>query len=483
MKKIFTLFAALAFVYTANAQIVINEILYNIPGTGELEEFIEIHNAGSSPVNMNNYTFTQGVTYTFPNISIPAGGYYIICEDSMAFYTSFGISTDGVWVGALSNGGEDITLRDGLGAFVDSVDYEPTAPWPLEAAGQGRSLQLCDPMTDNNNGANWGITNVANGYNTQSTTDSLYATPGTANVCQAAPPPPPVSYPLYTFDQVNDIDGSGVADSLGVTCELRGIAHCLDYRGGTGYDFPFANSNNSAGIRLFSFNDLNTYSFTAGDSLHVFGTVTQFNGLLQFDPDSIYLVSQGNNTASAITVTTVTETYENRYVAITGVHIVDTSAWTGTGSGFNVQVTDGSSDTTTVRIDNDNPYYSQPAPLGTFDIYGWGGQFDSSIPRTEGYQLLPCEMGIITSTEQVFETNSEINVYPNPAKNSINFNSSINNIVVEIFDITGKTLKTVNASNTITSIALNSFANGVYFYTITDSKGKTIATNKFIVAK
>ena len=52
----------------ANAQIVINEILYNIPSTGENEEFIELYNAGSTPVDMTNYTLQESaVVYTFGN--------------------------------------------------------------------------------------------------------------------------------------------------------------------------------------------------------------------------------------------------------------------------------------------------------------------------------------------------------------------------------------------------------------------------------
>jgi hypothetical protein len=42
-----------------------------------------------------------------------------------------------------------------------------------------------------------------------------------------------------------------------------------------------------------------------------------------------------------------------------------------------------------MRIDNEVDLYSQPVPVGMFDVVGIGGQFDGSVPRDEGYQILP----------------------------------------------------------------------------------------------
>ena len=166
MKKLFSTLSAILLVsFVAHSQVVINEILYNDPSSGtDVEEFIELHNAGATAVNLTNYTFTQGVTHTFAGGMIPAGGYYVIAVDSAAFHNAFGMAPDAEWNGGgLSNGGEDITIYDANGVFVDSVDYDDAAPWATSADGFGTSLQLCDPATDNNNGANWGTSNVATG--------------------------------------------------------------------------------------------------------------------------------------------------------------------------------------------------------------------------------------------------------------------------------------------------------------------------------
>jgi len=484
MKKLFsTLSAILLISFAAHSQIVINEILYNDPGSGtDIEEFIELHNIGATAVNLLDYTFTEGVNHTFTGGMIPAGGYFVIAVDSTAFHNAFGMAPDATWTsGGLSNGGEDITLYDNNGVFVDSVNYDDAAPWSTDADGLGASLQLCDPLTDNNDGANWGISNIGTGLSVTGV-DSLYATPGMVNSCVTVVPPPPPSYPLYTFDQINDVDTSGNADSLNVTCELRGIAHCIDLRGGTGLDFPFANSDNSAGIRVFTFSDVDAYSVTAGDSLHIWGTVTQFNGLLQFSPDSIAVISQGNATASPMMVTQLSEIVENRLVMFTGMSLVDTAEWTGTGSGFNVRITNGSVDTITLRVDNDVDLYSMPAPLGTFSISGWVTQFDPSAPRNEGYTLSTCGMNMLTNTTKVENNSTQVSIFPNPAASVLNIQSATEIETIIVHNTLGQAVLNINNVNTYTTqIATNNLENGVYIISILT--GNKVMTQQFQVVK
>ncbi|BDS13814.1 fibronectin type III domain-containing protein [Aureispira anguillae] len=205
------------------------------------------------------------------------------------------------------------------------------------------------------------------------------------NISDVVQCPPP---PYYHIDQINSVDTNGVADSLGVIARIRGVVHCIDFRAGTGLEFFLAEYNNT-GIKVFDFADVNGYAVTEGDSLEVWGTVSQFNGHLQFDPDSIVVVSSGNPLVMPTTVSQLSEATENKFVDFQNAWLVDPAQWTGSGSGFNVDVTNGT-DTILVRVDNATNLYAQPAPTGIFHISGWGGQFDSSNPHTEGYQLFPC---------------------------------------------------------------------------------------------
>ena len=211
---------------------------------------------------------------------------------------------------------------------------------------------------------------------------------------------PPPSIPVYDIGLVtDDADGDGVGDSLGVACELRGVVHGGDFNGGGAIQFTFI--DNTGGIGLFSGNDFG-YTVTEGDSVHVQGTISQFNGLTQINPDTVILVSQGNTLQTPVVVTDLGEDTESELARFNNATIIDPSQWTGSGSGFNVEITNGT-DTIELRIDDDVDLYSQPAPSGTFDVIGLGGQFDSSPPATEGYQLLPrYQQDIIPVTQPGF---------------------------------------------------------------------------------
>lgn len=476
--------------FSQTNQVIITEIMYNIPGATEDVEFVELYNPSAvNAVTLNDFTFRQGFFYPFPPASagaivVPPNGYFVIARDSAAFRSTFGVDADAIWTnggtGGLSNSGEDISLEDANGVLVDSVDYDDGAPWPTDADGQGRSLQLCNVMAANRNlGTEWGTTNTAAGANT--TGDSIYATPGMMNSCATVVPPAPVTYPLYTIDMVNDVDANGVADSLNVTCELRGVAYCIDMRGGSGLDFPFAVSDNSAGIRIFTFADVDNYSHTAGDSLHIWGEILQFNGLLQFRPDSIAVIAQGVAVPNPMMVTQLSEMTENRYVQLGTVSLVDTNEWTGTGSGFNVRVVNAGGDTLLVRIDNDVDLYSQPAPMGTFSIAGWGGQFDASNPYTEGYQVLPCGSPNFVNTAAV-ETPLALRVYPNPASNFLTVEAGAELETVIVTNALGQVVLSVNNINTnTTQINTNDLANGIY--TISIVSGERVSSQLFQVIK
>ena len=193
--------------------------------------------------------------------------------------------------------------------------------------------------------------------------------------------------PLYDIGLVtDDADGDGVGDSVGVGCELRGVVHGGDFNGGI--DLQFTIIDPTGGIGVFSDNVTFGYTVTEGDSLHVRGSLSQFNGLTQINPDTLILISQGNALQTPVVVTGLDESTESELVRFNDAYLIDPTQWTGSGSGFNVEVTNGT-DTIEVRIDNDVDLYSLPAPLDTFDVIGLGGQFDNSSPATEGYQLLP----------------------------------------------------------------------------------------------
>ncbi|MEO1385149.1 MAG: plastocyanin/azurin family copper-binding protein, partial [Bacteroidota bacterium] len=194
--------------------------------------------------------------------------------------------------------------------------------------------------------------------------------------------------PLYDIATVHTEDVGGVADSLGVECELRGVVYSIDFDGNNGYSFYMQDP--TGGINVFNFSDVSGYTVAIGDSIHATGEIDQFNGLTELFVDSIALISQNNFVALPEIVATPDESTEGKYIKVEKVWLTDTAEWLGTGGSFNVNVTNGV-DTFLLRVDGDTETADLPAPrfVDTLNVSGASAQFDNSAPRTEGYQIFP----------------------------------------------------------------------------------------------
>src|SRR6185436_19340958 len=193
------------FAWPSAAQLIINEIMYHPASHDPREEFIELHNIGSSTVNLTSWTLSGGVDFAFPtNTSIPAGGYLVIAGDRQTFTNRYPGVANVVgsfvvmrvsslpghnltnWLNTLGNTRNDIHLNNQLGERVDSVEYADEGDWAIrrhglldlnhrgwtwwaEHDGLGKSLELVNPAMPNEYGQNWAASFVDGG------------TPGAAN--------------------------------------------------------------------------------------------------------------------------------------------------------------------------------------------------------------------------------------------------------------------------------------------------------------
>jgi hypothetical protein len=101
----------------AAGDVIATEVNYNPPGASDLQEFIELQNIASYSVDLSNCHFDdngQGIAYTFPNGTILApGARILVIRDTTAFSAAYPTAAPvapGVFVGALDNSGEEITL-------------------------------------------------------------------------------------------------------------------------------------------------------------------------------------------------------------------------------------------------------------------------------------------------------------------------------------------------------------------------------------
>jgi plastocyanin len=183
MQRFLYLLTFLFFTLALQAQLVITEISYNPPESGnDSLEYIEIFNAGEQAIHLLKYKFTRGVDFTFPDINLAAYSYLVVCIKASAFQNVYGKTALQWTSGALNNNGERITIADSLNVEKADVTYSNQAPWPTAADGtngEGRSVEICGPSADPNNGANWKVSE--NNLNIVINNKTLYGTPGAAN--------------------------------------------------------------------------------------------------------------------------------------------------------------------------------------------------------------------------------------------------------------------------------------------------------------
>lgn len=284
--------------------------------------------------------------------------------------------------------------------------------------------------------------------------DAVGCDEATVNVtveCQA-------TYPPRNIGVVTTVDANGHPDSLGATVQLQGVVHGIDFQGGNSIQFSLIDP--TGGISLFSANNFG-YTVTEGDELIVRGEITEFNCLTQITPDTLWVVSTGNQLVTPETTTFLSEDLESELLRINNLTMVDPGQWLGNGASFNVDVTNGS-DTYLLRIDNDSELSSMPAPSGAFHAIGLGGQFNNQGNCLVGYQFFPryaADIILLNATEEDYLA-QKIQFYPNPASDWLFVKTDLKIEAVTLLNLLGQALS--RQENPGAEIDLSHLAAGVY---------------------
>lgn len=529
--------AALGMVGTVNVvaapSVIITEIMYNPPESGtDSLEYIELYNAGTETVEMEGYSFTQGVEYTFPPFTLQPGDFVVVAVDSAALENNFGVPAFQWTSGGLSNGGETITIADADGNPLNSVNYDDNPPWPTAADGGGSSIGLCDFTADNTLAENWSTSTNDTGIDING--NSLLGDPGATTNCAVATPM--ISFTTGAFgvdegdgtaqvrilvqnaegltisgelsldasatategedfdlggpafpqtfnftatdnldtvfldiniiddmdveedetivlnlgnpstgvtvgqpdqlrifinnndfdtnispvNEVDSIDVNGVATRQGDLVTVQGVVYGEDLRGGDGLLFTLIDENND-GIAIFNSGQNFGYEVQEGDEIIVTGEVSQFRGLMQIAADAIEFVDAGNTLFEPTVVTTLDESTESQLVTFNDLTFIDPTQFDGASAAFNVDVVSPAMDTFVIRFYFD-PTIDVPAGevLTGISLTGIGGQFDTSEPFLDGYQISPRYAEDVTfnftvSTEEPSWAQT-VELYPNPVR-------------------------------------------------------------------
>ncbi|NOR86146.1 MAG: PKD domain-containing protein, partial [Bacteroidales bacterium] len=300
--------------------LVITEIMYNPPEAGDDSlEYIEIYNNSDDVVNLTSYTFSFGVVYVFPDVDLGTGDYMVIAKDSMAMLETLGVTAYEWDDGSLSNGGELIKLSSPMGITIDSVPYSDVAPWPEEADGNGPSITICDPETENSVGDTWHAS--VNFLAENSANDPIYGSPGMA--------PAPVSN--FTADDLFPSVGGQVQFSELASCNAD--SYSWEFDGGT----PATSSDPdplityaSAGdfdVSLTVTNSTGSHTYTITEYIHVgVGTVEQALENISVSPNpsnGYYRIHNPNQEEITITIYSILGELIMERSAINGDETID----------------------------------------------------------------------------------------------------------------------------------------------------------------
>ena len=158
-----------AYPFDQNKQVhlVINEIHYN-PVNGEDYKFVEIVNAGSSSININNFKVDGDISCEFGDEQIAGGEIFIVAKNK-SIYEDKGYNVIQWQSGELQNSKGNLIIYDDKGNIIDFVNYDNKYWWPKEPDGLGPSLELQNTFLENMVSNNW-----RNSY-------SIGGTPGKSN--------------------------------------------------------------------------------------------------------------------------------------------------------------------------------------------------------------------------------------------------------------------------------------------------------------
>ena len=136
----------------------ITEIMYHPQPFDDIskpnEEYIELTNIGTEPINLNLVRFTNGIDFTFPSLDLAPGECNVVVQDRFAFETRYGadINIAGQYIGRLNNAGERITLEDAVGQTI--LDFRYNEGWRSLTDGEGFSLTIINPTNPDLNSWN-----------------------------------------------------------------------------------------------------------------------------------------------------------------------------------------------------------------------------------------------------------------------------------------------------------------------------------------
>ncbi len=141
--------------------IVINEINYKSSERLDTKDWIELYNNGAATIDLSGWLLVDsnidsGFVFPAGTTMIP-GSYLVICRDvkDLRAYHPNVKNSIGELPFKLSSDGDIVRLFDNNNVLVDAVNFGTSQPWPVDANGSGKTIELRNPLLDNSRPENW----------------------------------------------------------------------------------------------------------------------------------------------------------------------------------------------------------------------------------------------------------------------------------------------------------------------------------------
>ena len=194
---------------TTHRSIIINELAWGGTAASSEDEWIELYNPSSSPINITGWTLKSAsgpLDITLAG-TISAGGYFLLERGDN--FTVSDVGADQIYAGGssniLSDNGEVLTLRDGSTNFIDTANNENGGSWPRGSLSPNYgSMERIGTSTESDK--TW-ATNIGNPKNGEDANDGpIYGTPRKVNSTGVAAPTaiPPTAVPPVGRPVINE---------------------------------------------------------------------------------------------------------------------------------------------------------------------------------------------------------------------------------------------------------------------------------------
>ncbi len=420
-------------IFFAQAQsITISEINYKSDVSNDAGDWFEIHNFGTTAVNIGGWRVLDSTKvgfFTFPTgTTILPGGYLAVVRDAAKFTAKYASVTN--YIGAFGfklNSFDSLILEDGSQNVIVKAVINSNKYWPDGADGEGRTMQLI------NENSNTGLTST-----TAWRDGCMLGSPGAA-------PQTTCNDPII-FSEIN-YNSDSVRD-MGEFIELY--------------------NNTSAPINLTGYfmrdgldTITNIYNFPAG-------TIIPSNGFLVVSNDTARLRKFKGNKANFLgnfdfnlnNGGELLRLYNPNGILQFSIHYRDTIPWTDSadGKGYTLEIKDYKGRT------NDGKNYFAGCPGGSpGEVY---------TPTCKPFWPLSINN---------IDIESQILVYPILAKEIITIEQpTVYYNWAYIIDGTGKIIKKVKLDNTVSIVDINFLNKGVYLIKMTTKNGTKGLVKKFV---